>query len=390
LGIFLSGGVDSSLLAALVARHSPLDAFTVGTHSKLDESEFATRVAKHLGLSLHVRFVTGDDFRSRFDDWCFFNDDPVADPSALALMLLSEHARDKGMKVMLAGEGADEVFGGYYSYLRYAAYSRLMGRNGGRRVSDVLRLAASGIDLDYLSFDGSPPFFGSAHVMWAHDRASLFVGETASLIPSWEAQAFAPRPRELDPSRYAMLCDQHVRLPNDLLPRTDRATMAFSLEARVPYLDRSVVEMANELNSRLCVRLLPPTGKWLLKRIAAKRVPRTAVYRRKRGFQLPVNDWLRNDFRERVEGFLDERAIGPLDYDYVGAVYRAHINGKDRAALLWAWLVLEQWHRLWIEGEAVPKQPSVVADRDAYQLLLAAHEGNLPAAGSRSAAQVTG
>ena len=374
IGIFLSGGVDSSLLSALVARHARLDAFTVGTHSKLDESGFATRVANGLGLPLHIRFVTGDDFRSRFDDWCFFNDDPVADPSALALMLLAEHARERGMKVMLAGEGADEIFGGYYSYLRYGAYSRLSRLSLPVSVRTLLRRKAPAVDDDYLSSLEHLRFFGSAHVMRADDRRELFTGVTAASIAAWEEGAFVRTPAGVDASRSAMLFDQEVRLPNDLLARTDRATMAYSLEARVPYLDRRVVELANALPRTACVRLLPPQTKRLLKRVAAKHVPRSVVYRRKRGFNLPVDRWLTVDFSERIEQFLRERLIVPLNYDYLSSIYGGHTRGHDRAALLWAWLVLEQWYRLWIEGEAAPKRPAVISDEKAYRLLVSAND----------------
>lgn len=374
VGVFLSGGVDSSLLAALVARHVRLDAFTVGTHSKLDESGFAARVANHLGLPLHVRFVTGDDFRARFDDWCFYNDDPVADPSALALMLLAEHAREKGMKVMLAGEGADELFGGYYSYLRYSAYSRLRRLVVPGPVRELLRMGARGVDRDYLSSLANLQFLGSAHVMRARDRARLFTGEVAESMAGWEEKAFAGTAPHDGVVRSAMLFDQQVRLPNDLLARTDRATMAYSLEARVPYLDRRVVELANGLMESDCVRLLPPTGKKLLKRIAAKHVPRSVVYRRKRGFNLPVERWLTGDFSDQINCFLRERLIDPLDYGYLSFLYSEHTRGIDHAALLWAWLVLEQWHRLWIEGEAVPRRPAVISDEDAYRLLVDANE----------------
>jgi asparagine synthase (glutamine-hydrolysing) len=374
VGLFLSGGVDSSLLAALVARHSPIEAFSVGTNSKLDESRFASQVASHLGLPLHVRWVTGDDFRSRFDDWCFFNDDPVADPSALALMLLAEHARLKGMKVMLAGEGADELFGGYDSYLRYRIYS-LLARNGAARYGQALRrLPAPGIDRDYLGSLTNLRFYGSAHVMEAHDRRSLFSESAKSFLMAWEENAFVQTSENGDATRSAMLFDQMVRLPNDLLPRTDRATMAYSLEARVPYLDRQVVEVANGLSSRECVRLLPPQSKRLLKRIAAKHVPQSVVYRRKRGFNLPVEQWLSVDFTERVSQFLSEQLIEPLNYGYITSVYRNHTRGHHRAALLWAWLVLERWYRLWIERDALPLRPAIVSDQKAYRLLVEANE----------------
>jgi asparagine synthase (glutamine-hydrolysing) len=166
-----------------------------------------------------------------------------------------------------------------------------------------------------------------------------------------------------------MVFDQRTRLPNDLLPRTDRATMAHSLEARVPYLDRAVVELANGLPEHECVRLLPPLGKPMLKRVAARRVPKNVIYRHKRGFNMPVERWLTLDFRDRISGFLRERRIEPLDYDYVRALYDEHNYGRSRAALLWAWLVLEQWHRLWIDGDALPPPPSVVSDIAALRLL---------------------
>jgi asparagine synthase (glutamine-hydrolysing) len=370
IGLFLSGGVDSSLLAALVAPHARLEAFTVGTRSALDESGFASQVADRLRLQLRVRWVTGDDFRDRFDDWAYFNDDPVADPSALALMLLAEHARESGMKVMLAGEGADELFGGYHSYLRYRAYS-LLGAVPALRGGQRLLPAARTADRDYLGSLGDLAFYGSAHVMSARDRQSLFAGETASSILDWEEHAFLRNGGNGD-VRSAMVFDQVVRLPNDLLPRTDRATMAYSLEARVPYLDRRVMELANSLSGDACVRLMPPSGKWLLKRVAARHVPRQVVYRRKRGFDLPVARWLTVDFAERVDTFLRERRIDALDYGYLASLVAEHRRGRHRAPLLWAWVVLEQWYRLWIERQATPNQPAIVSDRAAYHHLVAA------------------
>jgi asparagine synthase (glutamine-hydrolysing) len=372
VGLFLSGGVDSSLLASLVANHARIEAFSVGTHSKWDESAFATQVADHLGLPLHIRWVTGEDFRSRFEDWSYFNDDPVADPSALALMLLTEHARDGGMKVMLAGEGADELFGGYSSYRRYDAFTRLRRLHVPRAIRRLLGGLGRGVDRDYLDSLDDLRFFGTAHVTIEPDRRQLLRAEKASPSASWRLRP-AAEATAADPVRAAMLFDQAIRLPNDLLPRTDRATMAYSLEARVPYLDRQVVELANRLRPRDSIRLLPPRGKWLLKRIAARRVPRAAVYRHKRGFAVPVEDWLSHEFRERIGEFLEERLIEPLNYNYLAEVRREHDAGRHRAELLWAWLVLEQWYRLWIVGEAVPQTPAVIADRHAYELLVSAN-----------------
>jgi asparagine synthase (glutamine-hydrolysing) len=372
VGLFLSGGVDSSLLAAMVSRHARLDAFTVGTRSPLDESRFASVVARSLGIPLHVRWVTGDDFRERFADWSYFNDDPVADPSALALMLLAEHARERGMKVMLAGEGSDELFGGYYSYQRYEAYSLLSRSRVGRTARVLARWPFRRRDQDYLRSLHDLRFLGTSHVLYKQDRQALFTGETAAYVNEWEQDVFPKEMHGANLVRSAMLFDQNIRLPNDLLPRTDRATMAYSLEARVPYLDRELVELANTLDTRLCIRWLPPQSKWLLKRLAARNVPRDVIYRRKRGFNVPVEEWLATDFREQAETFLRDRVIDPLNYDYLDAMYRKHIRERHHGALLWAWLVLEQWHRLWLQGQARPPEPAVVSDREAYDLLASA------------------
>ncbi len=371
VGLFLSGGVDSSLLGAFAAQHTSIDGFTVGTRSPLDESEFASRVASHLGIPVHIRWVTGNDFRDRFDDWCFFNDDPIADPSALALMLLSEYAQGLGMKVMIAGEGADELFGGYASYLRYKLYASaghvplmgyvgsLLGRFGSTRDRDR----------DYLTSLRDVRFRGSAHVLYDADRDALFSNELGATMRNWAATAFPEQPADLGAARAAMIFDQNVRLPNDVLARTDRATMAYSIEARVPFLDRRVVELANGLSERECVRILRPERKALLKRIAASKVPRSTVYRKKRGFNLPVESWLRDDFAERVNAFLVEQSIDELDYGFLRSVYRDHTAGHHRADLLWAWLVLEEWYRLWIKGQATRIAPPVISDRNAYHLL---------------------
>jgi asparagine synthase (glutamine-hydrolysing) len=375
VGLFLSGGVDSSLLAALVARHSRVNAFTVGTHSRLDESSFASQVANHLGLDLHIRWVTGDDFLANFDDWSFYNDDPVSDPSALALMLITEHAREGGMKVMLAGEGADELFGGYSSYVRYRTYSLLSRGPWAGPIAKPFARRVRGVDGDYLRSLGNLRFFGSAHVLHEPDRLSLFTGRARQSTAEWESASFPRHDARSDVARAAMLIDQSVRLPNDLLPRTDRATMAYSLEARVPYLDRSVVQIANGLPANLSLRLLPLQPKWLLKRIAARHVPREVIYRHKRGFNVPVEQWLAVDFKDRIDEFLEDRAIEVLDYDYLAAVRRAHDDGRHRAALLWAWLVLEQWFRLWIRREARPPRPAIITDTDAYELLTNANHG---------------
>ena len=164
VGIYLSGGIDSSLVAALAARRAKPHAFTIGVDSALDETPYAAEVARRFGLPHHVLRVRPDDFAAALDGWVYFNDDPVSDPSALALLLLSRVARQKGMKVMLTGEGADELFCGYGSYVRYMAISAI------RRIplaARALRMGPWRFDdrtLEYLEQTGEPLFAGTGHL----------------------------------------------------------------------------------------------------------------------------------------------------------------------------------------------------------------------------------
>jgi asparagine synthase (glutamine-hydrolysing) len=283
-----------------------------------------------------------------FDDWAYFNDDPVADPSALALMLLAEDVHAHGLKVMLSGEGADELFGGYRSYLRYLGARALTGVVGSlpgcvNRAGDLqLR--------EYLA-DAEGPFWGTAHLTTGAMRRQL-LGEDSDEL----ARRVRAAGGDLRPLRHAMLVDQRLRLPSDLLMRTDRATMAWSIEARVPMLANEVLAISWQLGDPDLCRLVPPANKALLKRVAAKLVPPEVVYRRKVGFDLPLQQWLTRDFKSALDEMLRERRIEWLDYATVAQWQAALHGGVSRlAGVLWAWLVLETWYRRWIETVAPPR-----------------------------------
>jgi asparagine synthase (glutamine-hydrolysing) len=373
VGVFLSGGVDSSLVAAALSRHVKLDAFTIGSDGPLDETEYARVVADRLGMKLHARRVDGSDFVDRFDDWVYYNDDPVSDPSALALMVLAQYARDSGMKVMLAGEGSDEIFGGYNAYLRYAVFHGLSRIPGSGVVGARAARGKASRNADYLRTLRGVRFMGAAHLTDAVTRRRLFVDELTPALDDLERNGFAPVVPGAGPLRQAMLFDQTLRLPDDLLARTDRATMAVSLETRVPFMDHRLVELANTLPDRWCVRLRGFTGKWLLKRILARLVPREVVYRPKRGFDLPVGDWLRTEFSELIRTNLSEQALPGLDYVFLTQAYDDVYDGAGSyEALIWGWLVLEKWYRMWMRDEARPPRPMITGSARALSELDAA------------------
>ena len=381
IGVFLSGGVDSSLITALMAKQSgvDVDAYTIRVSGDLDEGPMADAVAKHLGIQLHTRQVDAQDMLDGLDSWSFFNDDPVADPSALPLMLLCEHARANGRKVMLAGEGADELFGGYNSYVRYSALKNIGQLTQFLSLDWFQRfLPVGGRTLDYLGSERAMSFLGTAHTSSLVERESILNSECTGgarepyRLLDAVVQEFYSRGRPSD-LRSAMLVDQSIRLPNDLLARTDRASMAWSLEARVPFLDRSVAETANRLSDRECLTVFPRSTKKLLKRVAARYVPEHVIYRPKCGFDLPLADWFRGSMRPLVESNLEKRALGFLNYSALRKFWDSHLRGDSvNMNVLWAWSMLEVWANRWIKSDQLQLQSPLQGDynHDAYKMLL--------------------
>jgi asparagine synthase (glutamine-hydrolysing) len=156
--------------------------------------------------------------------------------------------------------------------------------------------------------------------------------------------------------RQALLVDQRLRLAADILMRTDRATMAASVEARVPMLDNAVLAASWRVAHRDLCRLVPPANKPLLKSLAAGLVPRGVVYRRKVGFDLPLDRWLARDFKPRIDAMIRERHVPGVNYSIIAQWHGALSSGAARlAAALWAWFVLELWYRRWIERVSPPR-----------------------------------
>ena len=374
VGLFLSGGVDSSAIAALTAPLARLSAFTIGTDSFLDETPFAQRVADQFNLPFHNREVSANDFLDRLDDWSYVNDDPSADPSALALMILAEHARESGYKVMLGGEGADELFGGYNAYLRFVFF------HAARRLPLAVGLGgrfAARMDsrnADYLATLGRLRYHGTGHLTTDTQRETLFTEDLAASAEAMRGSQLGEVSDAGNPARSAMIFDQTTRLPDDVLMRTDRASMFFSLETRVPFLGNEVLDWANRLDDQLCLSLLGGKTKILLKRLAAELVPHDVIYRKKRGFDLPLRQWLRDDPRFSGERFLAERRIPGLNYGTCEALLEnLRGSGPSKAAApVWAWLTLERWYRLYVDGDAVPTCPAWTKQLGHYDLLRAA------------------
>jgi asparagine synthase (glutamine-hydrolysing) len=352
LGSFLSGGVDSSVVSALmvdIARR-PIDTFTLGFEGETAVSEHvhAERVARHIGAASHVLMLAPSALLSCLDDWVQVYDEPFADPAALPTMLLARLTR-KHVTVVLTGEGADEVFAGYGNYRKRVREERLTGVLGGR-------------------YSPLRPLVHALPARMRKDRLLKAIGEPRSrryvTIPqvfdtALRGELYTPRFRAAQPSRMAdyaeryyaecnsreyldriMYIDARLWLPDDLLTKVDRATMASSLEARVPYLDHRLFEFCARLDPRL--KQHGRTGKYLLKRLAEKLLPADVVHRPKQGFMPPLAEWFRGALKGEASSAFSRLAKRGLFQP--GAIERLAAGARSSdAGRLWALLVLERW-----------------------------------------------
>jgi len=340
VGIFLSGGIDSSTVVAHAAKATSnrIKTFTIAfPDSDYDEAPFAREVASHLGTDHHEMPVTDLDARNLLPDLPTTYDEPFADPSALPSMILSRKTRAH-VTVALSGDGGDEFFGGYGRYRDAAsdwsaakarpAWMRSIARylSGVPGMPTRKKLARGGmerIDAAYLPYV----------TRWRWDMP----GKAPTNTP-WP-------PTCLDPQARFMVEDTRTYLPDDLQVKMDRASMSASLEVRAPLLDHAIARFAwaQPLSHRIHPQL---GGKYLLRRVLARHVPERLFERPKMGFYQPLPDWLRGELREWAENLLSEKALaqsGLLDVTRVRAAWAAHLRGRNRALDLWTILMLQQW-----------------------------------------------
>ena len=355
LGVFLSGGVDSSLIAALVSqeRSQPVDTFTLGFSGQVQGSEHlvAEVVANHIGSRHHVLMLEADDVLHALSSSLNIFDEPFADPATLPTLLLSEFAK-KHVTVVLTGEGADEIFAGYGNYSRRMEAERWV-RWLGHPYSPLplcLRWLPGRLRKDrWISAILAPTarrYATIPSVFDAHLRTELytpaFLAQHHESIFDYAEQLYldcdAP-----DYLNHLLHIDRGLWLPDDLLTKVDRATMAHALEARVPYLDHHFVEFCAGLDPRLKCR--GRTGKYLLKKIASRHLPETIVYRNRQGFMLPLREWLAGPLRQPVNQALTNLAErGLFQRSALARLKDEHYSDRrHHAGRLWTLLVLEHW-----------------------------------------------
>jgi asparagine synthase (glutamine-hydrolysing) len=351
-GAFLSGGIDSSAVVGLMSRHStqPVKTFSVGfNESAYSELAYAKAIADQFKTDHHELYVAQGDLMQHLPSLVRFRDAPVAEPSDIPIYLLSREAR-KTVKMVLTGEGSDEFLGGYpkHAYERYAgAYRSLPAslRTGlieplvGALPYRFRRAKTAIVNLGLPFGQRMPRWFGAMSDAERLRLVALNRRDGAANVMESSGGNSALR---------SILCfDQTSWLPDNLLERGDRMTMAASIEARMPFMDHELAEFVSRLPDRF--RVQGHTGKWILRQAMKRLLPRRILERPKIGFRVPVNEWFRTSMRDYLYDHLtgpDSRSRHYYHRAELHALLGEHVSGRhNHEKLLWSLLNLEIWHR---------------------------------------------
>ncbi len=363
VGIFLSGGIDSSTIAYFASKIAPgIHSFSIAFEDRsFDEGSYARSVSERLGLEHHSLVFTYPLFVDLFRHMTDFMDEPVADPSALPTYALSKLAGGQ-VKVVLSGEGGDEMFAGYptYSAHKFAPlYNSLPQPIRSKVIEPLVRMlpvSPTNFSLDFIA----KRFIGSAsqpamerHLAWmgsfSYDELGMLFKE--ELFKGIEHSIFRPAEEVVKQAggvpdaEMANIMDIFMYLPDDLLTKIDRATMAASIESRVPLLDNRIISFCMALPFEY--KLKGISQKHILKKLMKGKLPDVIINRRKKGFGIPVTRWLQGDFAHEAEALLSQEAIGSLDmfnHLYIERLLKEHSRGiHDHRKKLWSIMVLVKW-----------------------------------------------
>jgi len=374
LGAFLSGGIDSSIVVALMQAQSenPIRTFTIGfNESNYDESKHAKAVAKHIGTEHTELVVTPNQALEVIPRLASLYDEPFADVSQIPTILVSELARND-VTVCLSGDGGDELFGGYNRHINgpvlwrkmrwlpnniRSALSKLITSVPPSRWDSYFNKACAIMPRSWcyyasvgdkfhkiagmLSANSPDEIYDRLISQW-HEPEQIVTGACQSLLPIGE-NPYLPSALEL--AHRFMFLDATTYLPDDILVKIDRAAMGYSLETRVPMLDYRLVEFSWRLPLKM--KIQGNTGKRVLRRLLGRYVPRSLIERPKAGFSVPLDTWLRGPLKEWAEELLDEDKLkhqGYLDPRPIKLKWQEHLQGKRNwSHQLWGVLMFQAW-----------------------------------------------
>ena len=376
-GAFLSGGVDSSVVAALMQAETsrPIKTFTVGfTERSHDESPYARAVAKYLGTEHHELVMNADDVPALVSEVATKYDEPFADGSSIPTFLVSQFARQY-VTVCLSGDGGDELFAGYPRYFwadRVERWRKRLTPSGSYMASRFLQGLPDAFWNQvvnpltrnrYAGSEGLPPrikrfadYLGCPREQ-AYTRTMSAGQHPEMLLGACDFKKLGvdtARHPDLTWAEEMMLTDQKNYLQDDILAKVDRASMAVSLEARVPFLTHSLVEWSWSIPLSYKIKENGDQGKRILREVLYRHVPRELIERPKQGFGMPMAHWLRGPLKDWAEALLisAELESAGLRAGVVQAVWKDHLAGKDRLSEIWTVLMYRQWQENWKRGRA--------------------------------------
>lgn len=357
VGAFLSGGYDSSLVCAVAQEISeqPVKTYCIGFEQKeLNEAEYSKQIARHLGTEHTEVYISDKDMYNMLDELPRYYDEPFADSSQIATMLVSMIAK-KDVSVVLSGDGGDELFGGYNIYTKLQQAQRMdlqgalmyyirklpiVGRKCFTNRSMVQRMVSDSRDREIKTQIGVNGYMEAIKSMLLREGASCYYPfESRYAVKEWDVRR--------------MLLDMDTYLPNDILCKVDRASMKYSLECRCPLLDRDIIEYSY----RLPQNMKDDNGnqKKILKSIAYDYIPQELLDRPKQGFSVPVNVWLRNQLREQLEAyseydFLKRQGVFHAEntrkiiFSYLEHGDQGKESGANFSKIVWPYFIFQQWY----------------------------------------------
>jgi len=393
-GVFLSGGIDSSTNVALMSRlmDRPVDSFTVGfkDYAHLNELEYADQVAREYKTNHHQILIDEKDMVGYLDQLIHHQDEPIADWVCIPLYFVSKLTRDNGVTVIQVGEGSDEQFSGYASYMGYLQLYHRYWSPFRRYLPGPLQHLAAGMakaaakvkpnlgvyaDIIDRAARNREHFWSGATVFWESMKRELVRPEAdwSAQVPESVVKSGLLPPGYLETDTFNIISsflgpfdaahpgrdaltrmiynEFKLRLPELLLMRVDKITMSESLEARVPFLDHELVEFSMDIPEEWKTR--NGVAKYLLKKAVEGIIPDNIIYRKKMGFGAPMADWLRGDFGQQCQQAVMNSGLlrrGHFDTSHIRQMFEDHRSGRrDTSLYLWTLFNLTSWYDYWID-----------------------------------------
>ncbi|MED3483035.1 asparagine synthase (glutamine-hydrolyzing) [Bacillus toyonensis] len=356
VGAFLSGGIDSSIIASIAKEINPnLLTFSVGfEHRGFSEIDVAKETAEKLGVKNYSVLVTPQEFMNEFPKIMWHMDDPLADPAAVPLYFVAKEAR-KHVTVVLSGEGSDELFGGYNIYrepnsLKMFSYIPTSGKTVLKALSGVLKEGFKG--KSFLERGCTPieeRYYGNAKIFREEEKVKLIKSYNESVNYKDVTKPLYNEIRDYDDISKMQYIDMYTWLRGDILLKADKMSTAHSLELRVPFLDKEVFDVASKIPTEL--KIANRTTKAILREAVRGIVPDHVLDRKKLGFPVPIRHWLKDEMYDWALNIIKESKTEHLiDKQYVLNLLEAHCADKgDYSRKIWTVLAFMVWHQIYIE-----------------------------------------